>query len=184
MSAITNLLKSTAAIGAVALGLCFVASPASAEGKAAGSTWNASTFAAACQSSNRCIGGTGPGGSGYYGQINNDGKTTHVRCTTTRCTYDTRSDPTTGGGGGGGSPARVAAPDKTLGTGVGLSGLLAAQGASTPAKPSVPKTGPKVDTVYAPVDKPPKIEIARPAQVEPPKLTAVPAKDIKVNTIR
>jgi hypothetical protein len=174
MNAMINLLKGTAAIGAVALGLCFAATPASAEAKNT-TNWNASSFGAACSKSPRCIGST----DGTKGQIyGDDGSVTNVRCSSNSCSYNTTP------GGGGGSPARVAAPDKTLGTGVGLGGLLAGQSPSTPAKPSVPKTGPKVDTVYAPVDKPPKIEIAKPVKVDTPKLTTVPTKDIKVNAIR
>jgi hypothetical protein len=179
MHVISNCLKSSAAAGVVAFGLCFAATSANAEAKAAGPSWNASTFAAACKNSNRCLGGAGPGGS-FYGTIENDGTTTHVTCTSTRCVYDTKSDS-------GGSPARVAVPDKTRGTGVGLGGLLAggARPARTPkldAGQDVPR---QIKGQVGKIDTP-KVDVPRQIKVEVPKVSA-PAgnlKDTKVNVLR
>ena len=176
MYAITNLLKSTIAVGAVALGLCFAATSASAEAKNT-TNWNSTSFGAACAASPRCI------GNGTKGQIyGDDGSVTNVRCSSNSCSYST----TPGGGG----PARVAPRDKTLGTGVGLGGILAGQ--STPQTSTKASTGPKdpkgVNTVFAPTNpKPPKVEIAKPVRIDVPK-AAAPAsnlgKDTKVNVIR
>jgi hypothetical protein len=75
MSAITNLLKSTAAVGAVALGLCFAVTPASA--------MNGAEFSKACAKKSNCVPAGGTDG-GYI--VHDDGSFTVVTCTKTNCT--------------------------------------------------------------------------------------------------
>jgi hypothetical protein len=165
MSAIANLLERTAAVGVIALGLCFAAAPARAETKNT-TNWNASSFGAACNASPACISNK----EGTKGEIMTPGGTVQVRCSSNSCSYTTPS-------GGGGSPARVAPPDKTLGTGVGLGGLLASQGSGHPKKIDVGQR----------VSGPDKIDTPKAVKIDTPKVSApvgnVP-KDVKVNSVR
>jgi hypothetical protein len=122
---------------------------------------------------------------GYKGQITNGNTVTNVSCNSNSCTYS--SSPVPGTGGGGGSPARVAVPGKTLGTSVGLSGLLAggARPARTPkldAGQDVPR---QIKGQVGKIDTP-KVDVPRQIKVEVPKVNA-PAgnlKDTKVNVVR
>lgn len=164
----------------LAFGLCVVTTSAGAETKTT-TNWNAGSFAAACAKSDRCTGGPSNNGQGFDAVIQNDETNTTVQCSSTRCTYTTSPN----GGGGGGSPARVAKPDKALGTGVSLGGLLA--GGAHPTTSTKADVGQRLPKTVRMTDTP-KIETPKPARVDVPKIaapTSTPGlKDTKVNAIR
>ncbi len=169
MSTVTNLLKGAAAVGAVAFSLSFTADSASA--------MNASEFKKACEASTStiCISNK----DGTRGTISDaDGNQYNVACNSHTCV----ARPRGGQGGGGGSPARVAPKDKTLGTGVGLAGLLMGQSPSQPKKLDAGQRMPTQVKVDAP-----KLDTPKAVKIETPKVS-VPAstvgKDVKVNVVR
>jgi hypothetical protein len=179
MHAVANRLKMVSAAGVFTLGLCFAATSANAEAKST-TNWNAASFGAACNAAATCNGGTQPNGD-FKAQIHGDNTITNVRCNANSCSYSTVPAP------GGPAPTRVAAPDKTLGTGVGLGGLLA--GGARPARTPKLNAGQDVPRqIKGQVGKieTPKVDVPRQIKVEVPKVSA-PAgnlKDTKVNVLR
>ena len=159
---------------AIAIAMGLLTTSAHAEWKNT-SSWNATSVAAACNKNGNCMGGTTPSG-GYKAEVYNGNTITQIRCTSNSCSYQTTP---TGGPGGGGSPARVAQFDKTLGTGVGLGGILAG-GATAPKIPKadvgqrIPVT--KID---APKIQTPKVDVPR-VSADIPKAAGAAPKDIKV----
>lgn len=160
---------STSVLPLVAFGLCFSSVALAAPRELKG--YNGASFAAACSKSPVCY------GDNRGGTVMGNGKDFNVTCSEHSCVYtETPVPPPQGGGkgGGGGSPARTAAPDKTLGTGVGLQGILMGQ---TPAQPRKLNVGQRIDV--------PKVDTPKPVKVDVPR-AAVPAmgKDVQVNTIK
>jgi hypothetical protein len=169
MSSIANLLKSTAVAGAVALGLSFTATSASA--------MNAGEFKAACDkvaggsSSTFCVSNK----NGTRGKIFTPDGTTDVACNNTTCVTQPERQ-----GGGGGSPARTAPKNK----GLGVAALLGTAGDRV-----APTTNPtkKLDAGQR-LPGQVKVDTPKAIKVETPKVSTPAAnlgvKNTTVNAIR